>query len=214
MSEHERRNQTRPRPTSPSSAWPVGFPAPRSSPSTGTTCVTASSRSRSFTDERARGRRRRSPPCCRPELREGGLVAARHGDVRRARSSASARATRRSWTRSIAISSSALGGAGGRRPRARDFAGSIGVFAGCGPARYMSYNLLTNPELMQSGRHVPAPPHRQRQGLPHHARVVPARPARGRASTSRRPARRRSWRSTWRCRACSTANATWRWPAA
>jgi hypothetical protein len=36
----------------------------------------------------------------------------------------------------------------------------------------------------------------------------------GRASTCRRPAPRRWWPRTWRCRACCRASATWRWPAA
>ncbi len=58
------------------------------------------------------------------------------------------------------------------------FAGRIGVFGGSGMNAYMPYHLFTNPKLMASIGPVPGPPHRQRQGLPDHARVVSVRPAR------------------------------------
>ncbi len=58
------------------------------------------------------------------------------------------------------------------------FDGAIGVFAGCGMNTYLLNNLLTNAKLVEQVGVVPAPPHRQRQGLPHRRRVVPARPAR------------------------------------
>ncbi len=54
----------------------------------------------------------------------------------------------------------------------------------------------------------------ERRRLPGHPRLLQARPARARASPCRPPARPRWSRSTSPSRACSTASATWRWPAA
>ena len=111
------------------------------------------------------------------------------------------------------------GSAPGRRSRTpatcpQRFDGSIGVFGGSGHNAYMPYNLLTNPKLMAAVGLLPGAPHRQRQGLPDDARLLPVQPAGGRASTCRPPARPRSWPSTWPCQSLLTASATWRWPAA
>ena len=48
----------------------------------------------------------------------------------------------------------------------RRFAGPIGVFAGCGMGSYFMFNVLHQPGARRLGRALPAPPHRQRQGLP------------------------------------------------
>ena len=53
------------------------------------------------------------------------------------------------------------------------FAGSIGMFGGCGMNAYFMFNLLTNPALVKSVGLFLAAAHRERQGLPDHARLVP-----------------------------------------
>ena len=78
---------------------------------------------------------------------------------------------------------------------------------------YLLRNLLPQPGAAGVGRRLPAAA-RQRQRLPRHPRLLQARPARARASTSRPPARPRWSRSTSPARACSPASATWRSPAA
>ena len=70
-----------------------------------------------------------------------------------------------------------------------------------------------NPDLRRAGRPPPGPD-RQRQGLPHDPRLVQARPERAerqRADDLLDLARRGR---NWPARACRTASATWRWPAA
>ena len=79
---------------------------------------------------------------------------------------------------------------------------------------YLINNLLTNPEAGRAGRLVPAPPHRQRQGLPHRRACRTGSTCAGRRSACRPRARRRSSPSTWPRRACSRSSATWRSPAA
>ena len=60
-----------------------------------------------------------------------------------------------------------MGGAGGRRPPAGELRGRHRRLRRLRHEQsYLTYNLLTNPELVQVGGSVPAAPHRQRQGLP------------------------------------------------
>ena len=56
--------------------------------------------------------------------------------------------------------------------------------------------------------------HRQRAQRRRRARCPTCSACRGRAWRSTPRARRRWWRCTWRVRACGSASATWRWPAA
>ena len=86
--------------------------------------------------------------------------------------------------------------------RAR-YPGAIGVFGGCELSSYL-YQLYHNLDTLRLPRRHAADGH-QRQGPPLHAGVVPAQPARARASSCRPPARRRSSPSRWRARACTPA---------
>jgi hypothetical protein len=70
------------------------------------------------------------------------------------------------------------------------------------------------PRAGRRRRHVPAAPHRQRQGLPVTRASYLLDLQRPRASTCRPRAPPRSWRRTWPCSTCCPASATWRWPAA
>ena len=66
-----------------------------------------------------------------------------------------------------------LGGAGERRPHARSGSRArIGVFAGCGMGRLFLLQPLLEPRAGRSDGHVPAAPHRQRQGFPADAGVA------------------------------------------
>ena len=73
---------------------------------------------------------------------------------------------------------------------------------------------LLEPGPGRQHRHVPAAPHRQRQGLPGHARQPRPRPQ---GAEHQRPDRLLDLagrRRTSPARRCSPASATWRWPAA
>ena len=140
----------RPTPTSPSSAWPAASPAPRrrrrsgGASRAGEDCLVDLDRERAARRRRARPRRSPTPTTCAATACSTTSRCSTPG------SSASAHATRRSWIRSTATSSSACWEAletSGHVPER--FAGAIGVFAGCGMNTYMLNNLLTNPTLVE-----------------------------------------------------------------
>ncbi len=94
------------------------------------------------------------------------------------------------------------------------FEGAIGVFAGCGAGTYFHQQpaAQSRPDAHRSATSCCATPATTRTSSRRACRTpstcaVPA-------STCRRPAPPRWWRRTWPCRACSRANATWRWPVA
>ena len=70
------------------------------------------------------------------------------------------------------------------------------------------------PDAGRPGRHVPAPPHGQRQGLPDDDGVVQVRPARTVGQRADGLLARRSSPCTSPSRACCRSSATWRSPAA
>ena len=127
--------------------------------------------------------------------------------------SASPRARPRCSTRSSGSSWSALGGAGARGVRLPASTRGRSASSAASTSAAISGILYSQPRAHPCLRRLPHPA-RQRQGLPGHPGLLQAEPARARASRCRPPARRRWWRSTWPARACSTASATWRWPAA
>ena len=101
----------------------------------------------------------------------------------------------------------------GHPPQRSDRRGSIGVFAGSGMNTYLIHNLLANRELVASAGLFQLKQTGQRQGRAGHARLATNLICAAPASTCRPHVRRRSSPCTWPARACSTTNATWRWPA-
>ena len=182
----------------------------------GATCATAWSRSRRSPTRSSPRPGVDAPSCCAdPSYVQGARRARRRRPVRRRVLRLSARARRSSSIRSSAFPRVRLGGAGGRRLRPERFAGPIGVFAGCEHQHLpAAQHAARNPELLERASGALQAAARQRQGLPGDARLLQAEPARARASPCRPPARPRWSRSIWPARACSTASATWRWPAA
>ncbi len=73
---------------------------------------------------------------------------------------------------------------GGNRP-------GWGVFAGCGMGSYFYFQRVLEQSARRPGWDVPPSPHRERQGLPRDARVLPVLTCTAPASMCRRPARPR-----------------------
>ena len=116
-------------------------------------------------------------------------------------SSASARGRPRSWTRSSAVPRVRVGGPRGRGLRPGGGTRLDRRLRGREP-EHLPVQPARNPEMMAARWAASRPLHRQRQGLPHDARVVQAEPEGARASPCRRPAPRRWWPCTWPARAC------------
>ena len=153
------------------------FPGARTAGELWRNCATAWKRTQWLTPRGAARRRR-----CRRRLERPGLRAARAWCSTTWRCStpgSSASAARRRDHRSAAppLPGVRLGGAGGRRPHARDLRrrrSACSAAAAC--SAYLPYNLLTNPAAGRVDGPVPAAAHRQRQGLPGDPRLLPARP--------------------------------------
>jgi acyl transferase domain-containing protein len=80
--------------------------------------------------------------------------------------------------------------------------GPVGVYAGCGMGSYFYFNVCSDRAADGSGGHVPASPHRQRQGLSWRHAPLTLSTSKARVSTSRRPAQPRLSRSTTPVKAC------------
>ena len=121
-----------------------------------------------------------SPRCCRrPALREGARRPRRAWSCSTPRSSATPRARRRSWTRSTASSSSAPGRRSRRRATTRERVRGLDrrLRRQSASTPTSQQPVLATPRCSARRRRLQADD-RQRQGLPAHARLLQAEPAR------------------------------------
>ena len=190
-----------PTPMSRSSAWPGAFPARRTSTCSGSGCAAGDDCLADIDPAELIGERRTGVERAIAELRAPERPHRRRRRVRPRLLRLQPAARRRSWIRSTGTSSSAsweaLEDAGHTPEAVRRLDRRL---RRVGHEHLPPSQPAHQPDrLMAIGGLFLAPPHGQRQGLPHHAVVVPPRPARARRSTSRPRAPPRSSRCTSPC---------------